>query len=91
MYQSTWKVVRSFRDALAVAKGSFLKLFGQRVRAERLKAGLTQQDAAVRAKMEQRTWSLMENGRRAITLNTLPRVADALGIAVRDLMPHGDD
>ena len=90
MYQSTWKDVRFFRDALGVAKANFLKAFGAHVRAARMKAGLTQQDAAIRARMEQRTWSLMENGRRAITLRTLPRVAEAIGVSARELMPESN-
>jgi transcriptional regulator with XRE-family HTH domain len=87
MYFGTWKAVQRIRDALPVAKTNFLRAFGQRVRAARTKAGLTQQEAAIRARMEQRTWSLMENGRRAITLRTLPRVAAAIGVPASGLIP----
>jgi transcriptional regulator with XRE-family HTH domain len=56
---------------------------GQRIRATRLKRGLTQQQAAAAAKIRQGDWSKLEGqaGRR-VGVEKLARVAAALGVTL---------
>ena len=41
----------------------------------------------MRAEIQQRTVSLVESGKRSITLTTLERLAEALGVEPRELIP----
>lgn len=68
-------------------RSPFLVDFGKRIQAVRLQAGISQEELAHRAKLHQVTVSLIENGKRAVTLTTLERLARALAVAPRDLVP----
>ena len=68
-------------------RSGFARKVGIHIRQARLRAGLSQQDVAVRAKIQQRTVSLVESGKRSITLTTLERIATAIGVEPRDLLP----
>ena len=68
-------------------RSPFLVDFGTRLQNARRQAGLSQEELARRAKLHQVTVSLIENGKRAVTLTTLERIAKALSIAPRDLIP----
>jgi transcriptional regulator with XRE-family HTH domain len=70
-----------------VKRSPFLVDFGKRIQAVRLQAGISQEELAHRAKLHQVTVSLIENGKRAVTLTTLERLARALAVAPRDLVP----
>jgi len=70
-----------------VKTSPFLKDFGTRLQAARNRAGLSQEQLAHRAKLHQVTVSLIENGRRAVTLTTLEKLARALQVAPADLVP----
>jgi transcriptional regulator with XRE-family HTH domain len=70
-----------------VRRSSFPRKVGVQIRQAREQAGLSQQDVAVRAKIQQRTVSLVESGKRSITLTTLERLAFAIGVEPRDLIP----
>ena len=70
-----------------VRRSAFPRKVGVRIRQVREKAGLSQQEVAVRAKLQQRTVSLVESGKRSITLTTLERLAAAIGVEPRDLIP----
>jgi transcriptional regulator with XRE-family HTH domain len=52
---------------------------GRRVRAARMQAGLTQEDAAATAGIDWRRWQRIENGAVNPTVRTLARVATAIG------------
>lgn len=68
-------------------RNAFLIDVGKKIQATRLRAGLSQEDLAHRAGLHQVTISLIENGRRSITLTTLERLARSLEVAPRDLIP----
>ena len=53
---------------------------GERIRSARRRRRLTQARAAEAAGMLQSTWSDIETGRVAPTVQTLRRIADALGV-----------
>jgi transcriptional regulator with XRE-family HTH domain len=59
---------------------------GRRVRAARTRAGLSQQDASIKAGMSYRWWQRLEAGESGPTVRTLIRIADALGIGFWDLV-----
>jgi transcriptional regulator with XRE-family HTH domain len=60
----------------------------ERIRELREKLNLTQAQAAERAEMSSpQKWSDIENGRRAnVTIDTLTRIAAALGVKPKDLL-----
>ncbi len=62
------------------------KLFGERLRAVRLKRGVTQQALAVAAGMSEAYISNMENGFKVPSLTTIIRIAVALDCKVMDLV-----
>jgi DNA-binding XRE family transcriptional regulator len=55
-------------------------MFGKRVRALRLKLGITQEELAHRAHLHRNYVSLLERGRRGITLDTILELARVLGV-----------
>jgi transcriptional regulator with XRE-family HTH domain len=76
-----------FLDAVSVKKSPFLVAFGKNLQTARRRAGMSQEDLAHHASLHQVTVSLIENGRRAITLTTLERLARALRVQPSDLVP----
>jgi transcriptional regulator with XRE-family HTH domain len=60
---------------------------GERIRAARLAAGLSQLDLAAKCGIGQPTLSSLENDRyRTATLGTLRRLAEAIGCELADLV-----
>jgi transcriptional regulator with XRE-family HTH domain len=74
-------------DVLNMA--SLRKRFGQRVRTLRKRAGLTQEELAGQAGISVDFLSLVERGVNAPSFETLEKLADALGIAPKDLFEFG--
>ncbi|MGE5611211.1 MAG: helix-turn-helix domain-containing protein [Bacillota bacterium] len=60
----------------------------EKIRELREKAGLTQQQAAELAKLKSRQhWNEIESGRQTnITMDTLERIASALGVKAKGLL-----
>jgi transcriptional regulator with XRE-family HTH domain len=65
-----------------------LRTVGNRLRDARARAGLTQKQLGDRAAVKQSYIYELERGRTNITLNTLVKMADVLGMDVRDLLPQ---
>jgi transcriptional regulator with XRE-family HTH domain len=65
-----------------------LRTVGNRLREARARAGLTQKQLGDRAGVKQSYIFELERGRTNITLNTLVKMADVLGMDVRDLLPQ---
>jgi transcriptional regulator with XRE-family HTH domain len=65
--------------------------FGQRLRALREKAGLSQEQLAERADLHWTYISGMERGRRNPGLNTLGRLARALNLSIEELLTGVED
>jgi transcriptional regulator with XRE-family HTH domain/predicted transcriptional regulator len=63
-----------------------LALLGQRVRHFRVRAGLTLDQLGASVSVAASQLSLIENGRREPRLSTLTRIAEAVGVEVRELL-----
>ena len=59
---------------------------GDHIRAARLRAGLTQERVALRAGIERHNLNRIEQGHVAARLDTLLRIADAIGVSLADLV-----
>lgn len=60
---------------------------GKRIKRFRRKAGLTQEQLADKVHVSTTHIGLVETGKRRISLKTLQKLAAALGIKARDLLP----
>jgi len=60
--------------------------FGDRVRAERTRRGLSQEELAHLADLDRTYVGSVERGERNISLDNIYRLADALAIPARDLL-----
>lgn len=59
---------------------------GERIRAAREYANLTQQAVALAIPMDRATYARIEQGQSSPLLDTLIRIADALDVPLRDLV-----
>ncbi len=59
--------------------------FGQRVREERLKLGLSQEQLASEAGVHRTYIGMIERAEKNITLENIARIAKALRVCIRDL------
>ncbi|MFF7485661.1 helix-turn-helix domain-containing protein [Streptomyces luteogriseus] len=59
---------------------------GERIRAVRLAANLTQERLALAAEIDRPSVVRIEQGQQSPTLDTLIRLADAIGVPLRDLV-----
>jgi len=62
-------------------------VIGKRIRKYRHKANLTQEALAEKVRVSTTHVGLVETGKRRMSLKSLQKVANALGIKVRDLIP----
>lgn len=69
-----------------VTPTAFRRAVARRIRTARWRLGLTQEDAAVAAKLSARYFAEVERGIRNPTLDTLFTVAKALKVTVTDLV-----
>jgi transcriptional regulator with XRE-family HTH domain len=70
-----------------MARGDFMRCFGDRLRRVRLNKGLSQEALADAAGLHRTHISLIERGRRSVRLETLERLARALGVQPAELLP----
>ena len=63
--------------------------FGDRLRALRLEAGISQEELADRSGLHRTYVSSVERGQRNIALANIHSLADALGVDVRELFADG--
>jgi len=61
-------------------------LFGKKVREERLKRGLSQEQLGKLAKVHRTYVGMIERAEKNITLSNIKKIAHALGVSVRDLI-----
>lgn len=64
---------------------------GQRIKSERLKAGLTQKELGKRLGIAYQSVAQWENGLRNPKLETLQRIADALNVSLWTFFPDGTE
>ncbi len=62
-----------------------LEKFGQKVRDERLKQSLSQEELAAKAGVHRTYIGMIERGEKNITLMNIERIAKALGLAISEL------
>jgi transcriptional regulator with XRE-family HTH domain len=67
-------------------KKTILIKFGQRVKQERLKRGLSQEDLADKAGVHRTYIGMIERAEKNITLENIEKIAIALGISVGSLI-----
>jgi DNA-binding XRE family transcriptional regulator len=79
----------SARDAPGVARA--LNRLAKRVRALRLEAELTQEEAAETAKLDEKHWQDIEGARTNPTVATLVGIARALKVTLHELFEHGSE
>ena len=60
-------------------------LFGQRLRDLRIKAGLTQNDLGFKTGIDRSYLSNIETGDRNVSIDIMEKLAEALGVPMRDL------
>lgn len=60
---------------------------GNRIKRMREKADLSQEQLAGKVGLTQTTISLIETGKRGISIGTLQKIASALGTKTKDLIP----
>jgi DNA-binding XRE family transcriptional regulator len=85
------KPPRGYRSTARTAPGvvAALRRLGERVRELRLAAGLTQEEAANRARLDGKHWQAIEAGATNPTVATLIGIARALGVGVGRLFGDG--
>lgn len=66
-------------------KTDILARFGHRVRAERVKLGLSQESLAARAGVHRTYVGMIERGEKNITLENIEKIAKALNLTVSEL------
>jgi len=66
-------------------------VIGQEIRKARLKAGMTQEDLASKAKLTREYVSLLELDKRMPTLSVFVRICRSLGISAPDLLSKIED
>jgi len=71
-------------------KSDLLILLGKRIRYLRLKKKMSQRDLGIEALMEKSTIQRIERGLMNCTINTLLRLANALGVSISSLLDFND-
>lgn len=64
---------------------TFLKEFGLKVQQRRKELGISQEELAYRAGFHRTYIGMIERAERNITLSNLKRLADALGVELKEL------
>jgi transcriptional regulator with XRE-family HTH domain len=72
-------------------KKQILLNFGQRVKAERLKQGLSQEELAEKASVHRTYIGMIERAEKNITLTNIEKIALALGIEISKLFEERSD
>lgn len=70
---------------------TILEKFGQRVRQERLKLGLSQEELATRAGVHRTYVGMIERAEKNITLENIEKLSKALNIAIYKLLKEYDE
>ena len=73
------------------SKQNILIRFGERVREERLKKGLSQEDLAFRADLHRTDIGMIERAEKNITLINICKICDALEIPLKEIFEFNID
>ena len=63
-------------------------LFGEKLRSIRLELGYSQEELSFKTGLHRTYISSVERGKRNISITNIKKIADALGIKMKDLMPE---
>ena len=66
-------------------KNEILIKFGQKVRSERIRLGLSQEELAARAGVHRTYIGMIERAEKNITLGNIDKISKALGLNIPDL------
>lgn len=66
-------------------KREILVKFGKKVREERIRLGLSQEELAARAKVHRTYIGMIERAEKNITLENIEKIAKALKISIADI------
>lgn len=77
-------------EASRVAKAAYVRAFGARIRELREALEISQEELAARAGLHRNAVGLVEQGKRASTIQTVAKLAIGLGVQPADLMPPLD-
>lgn len=69
-----------------IMKKDILIRFGKKVRDERMKLKLSQEQLAVRAGVHRTYIGMIERAEKNITLENIDKIAKALGVKIKDLL-----
>jgi transcriptional regulator with XRE-family HTH domain len=62
------------------------RVFGMNLKYQRLRQGLTQEEAAARCKISSEYWGKMERGVQAATLDVVEKVSVGLNVDAKELL-----
>lgn len=62
--------------------------FGKRIKKLRKRVGLTQEKLADKVNVSTTHIGLIETGKRRVSLKTLQKIASAIGVKAKDLLPY---
>ncbi|MFA6602115.1 MAG: helix-turn-helix transcriptional regulator [Candidatus Paceibacterota bacterium] len=68
------------------ANQQFISFLGKKIKAEREKLGLTQEGLGKKLKMHRTYVGMVERGEKNISVVSLRRFAEALGLTLRDII-----
>lgn len=69
---------------------NILKSFGNRIRELRREQGLSQEALASKCGLHRTYIGAVERGEKNISLKNIARIAEALGVSLRELLDFGD-
>jgi len=72
-------------------KSLILEKFGNKVREERLKEGLSQEELAIKAGVHRTYIGMIERAEKNITLENIEKIAKALDLPINKLLIYGTD
>lgn len=81
------KQARKARKKTPLQRAEAVKVFGQRIREQRIRLGMTQIDLAKKAEFSLSYANRLEKGEAEPGLELALRIADALGVALNELLP----
>lgn len=62
------------------------RLFGKKIKIERIKQDISQEQLAEKAQLHRTTLGQIENGKNSPTLDTISKIANALNLSISDLL-----
>ena len=84
-------MAKSPKSPQNIERDELLDTVGRRIKLARLNAKLTQKEFGELIGAPQSWIALMEDGQQNLQLKSLRKIAQALGVSIRDLLPEGPE